>query len=129
MTSTVQDPHGVLGIPRGASQQEIRRIYRRLAKKYHPDLNPDDPQAEQRFKQIQGAYDALVSGTPHQRIRDTDVNPMAAPAGSALSHPFIWFYQALRASERFRTRKQAASAGDEHQAASHGATSGDSPAQ
>src|SRR2546428_11233663 len=50
-----------LGVPRGASKDEIKRAYRRLAKKHHPDLNKDDPKAaEERVKQISEAYEVLA---------------------------------------------------------------------
>ena len=54
-----QDYYGILGAKRNASQSEIKKIYRRLARKYHPDVNPGDPSAEERFKQIQEAYKVL----------------------------------------------------------------------
>jgi len=54
-----QDYYKVLGAKRNASQPEIKKIYRRLARKYHPDVNPGDPSAEERFKQIQEAYKVL----------------------------------------------------------------------
>ena len=48
-----------LGVPRGASAKEIRAAYRRLARKHHPDVNPNDASAEARFKEVQAAYDVL----------------------------------------------------------------------
>ena len=48
-----------LGIPRASSEEEIRKAYRKLARKYHPDLNPGDHSAEDRFKNVQEAYDVL----------------------------------------------------------------------
>lgn len=59
------DLYGVLGIPPGAMQDDIRRSYRRLALEYHPDANRDDPQAEERFKELQQAYSVLSD--PQQR--------------------------------------------------------------
>ena len=54
-----KDLYKVLGVSKGASQEEIRSSYRKLARKYHPDANPDDPDAENRFKEIQHAYEIL----------------------------------------------------------------------
>lgn len=56
-----EDYYEILGVPRGASKEEIKRAYRRLAKKYHPDLNKDNPKAaEEMFKKISEAYEVLV---------------------------------------------------------------------
>jgi curved DNA-binding protein CbpA len=54
-----RDFYEVLGVKRDASQEEIKKAYRELARKWHPDRNPDDEQAEERFKEIQQAYDTL----------------------------------------------------------------------
>ena len=53
------DYYDVLGISRGATPEEIKKAYRRSAVKHHPDKNPDDPQAEKKFKQISEAYEVL----------------------------------------------------------------------
>jgi molecular chaperone DnaJ len=53
------DYYSTLGVERGASAEEIRKAYRHLARKHHPDLNPGDKAAEDRFKQVQAAYDIL----------------------------------------------------------------------
>jgi molecular chaperone DnaJ len=54
-----QDYYEVLGLARGASEDEVRKAYRKLARKYHPDLNPGDKVAEERFHSLQEAYDIL----------------------------------------------------------------------
>src|SRR5262245_43099728 len=54
-----QDYYDTLKVDRKASQDDIRKSYRRLARKYHPDLNPGDKAAEDRFKKLQEAYDVL----------------------------------------------------------------------
>jgi molecular chaperone DnaJ len=53
------DLYKVLGVSKKASDEEIKKAYRKLARKYHPDRNPDDKAAEEKFKEVQGAYDTL----------------------------------------------------------------------
>src|ERR1051326_5192819 len=54
-----QDYYQTLGVERGASAEDLRKAYRKLARKHHPDLNPGDKAAEDRFKKVQEAYDVL----------------------------------------------------------------------
>jgi DnaJ-class molecular chaperone len=61
------DPYQILGVSKNASQEDIQQAYRKLAKKHHPDLNPGNKKAEERFKDIGTAYDIL--GDPEKRAR------------------------------------------------------------
>jgi DnaJ-class molecular chaperone len=63
-----EDPYAILGVKREATQDEIRKAYRQLAKKLHPDLNPGDKQAEEKFKQISAAYDLLCDAEKRARF-------------------------------------------------------------
>src|SRR5262245_33664092 len=57
-TQVAKDYYGILGVRRDASADEIKRAYRQLARQYHPDVNPD-PQAQEKFKEINAAYEVL----------------------------------------------------------------------
>src|SRR5688572_26358083 len=54
-----KDYYQTLGVSRDASQAELQKAYRSLARKYHPDLNPDDKTAKQKFQEVQEAFDVL----------------------------------------------------------------------
>src|SRR6185436_7323292 len=81
-----RDHYEVLGVGRGASAEEIKKAYRKLARKYHPDRNPDDPKAEEKFKEVQGAYDVL-SDTEKRKEYDSG-GGMFGGFGGAGSGPF-----------------------------------------
>ncbi|MCA9129628.1 MAG: J domain-containing protein [Planctomycetales bacterium] len=82
-----QDYYALLGVKKTASAEEIQKAYRALARKYHPDLNPDDKAAQQKFKDIQNAYDVL-SEPEKRKMYDQfgpDYDRMAG--GGAGPHP------------------------------------------
>src|SRR6266581_3626252 len=60
MATEKRDYYEVLGVGRAATDEEIKRAYRKLAVKFHPDKNPDDPHAEEKFKELGEAYDVLM---------------------------------------------------------------------
>jgi molecular chaperone DnaJ len=63
--ASVKDPYKILGVDKKASQDEIKKAYRKLARQYHPDRNPGDNGAEEQFKEVQAAYDTI--GDPDKR--------------------------------------------------------------
>jgi DnaJ-class molecular chaperone len=81
-------PYEVLGVDRNASADEIRKVYRQLAKAFHPDLNPGKPAAEARFKAISAAYDLLSDPEKRARYDRGEIDEMGAerPRYSYRSH-------------------------------------------
>lgn len=84
-TTQQKDYYGILGVKKGASQEEIRKAFRKLARKYHPDVNPGDKKAEERFKDLSEANDVL-SDPKKRKIYDQigfysdNIDPAAAEA-------------------------------------------------
>ena len=80
------DYYALLKIRRDATQDEVKRAYRRLARELHPDVNPD-PETQERFKEITQAYEVL-SDTDKRRMYDMGVDPFAASTAGAGAGPF-----------------------------------------
>jgi DnaJ-class molecular chaperone len=82
----MKDLYSVLGVSKSASQDEIKKAYRKLAKQYHPDLNPGNTDAEQKFKEISQAYDILADKDKRRQYDageiDASGQQQAGPAGA-----------------------------------------------
>ena len=74
----MKDPYEILGVARTASAEEIRSAYRKLAKKLHPDLNPGDKQAEERFKEVSVANDLLSDPDKRRRYDAGEIDASGA---------------------------------------------------
>jgi molecular chaperone DnaJ len=81
MAATKPDLYRVLGVGRNASEEEIKKAYRKLARQYHPDRNPDDARAEERFKEVSAAHDVL-SDPDKRKAYDQGTGPFAAGGGA-----------------------------------------------
>jgi len=94
--ATKKDYYETLGVARTAEEDEVRKAYRRLARKYHPDLNPGDKAAEERFKKVQEAYD-ILSDENKRKIYDQygfysdNIPPNGGPPGGAQGPNFGGF--------------------------------------
>jgi molecular chaperone DnaJ/curved DNA-binding protein len=83
----ITDYYQVLDVDEGASADEIKKAYRRLARTYHPDRNPDDPEAEERFKAVQEAYGVLSDPEKRKAYDRARRNPFAGFGGFGAGGP------------------------------------------
>jgi DnaJ-class molecular chaperone len=89
-----KDPYEVLGVQRTASAGDIQKAYRRLAKKLHPDLNPGNREAEERFKEVAGAYDLLSDADKRSRFGRGEID------ASGAERPTQRFYRDFAGAEQ-----------------------------
>src|SRR4051812_243700 len=78
-----KDYYATLGVTKTASPDEIQKAYRKLARKYHPDMNPDDATAKKKFQEVQSAFEVLSDTDKRQRYDQfgSDFDPSGAPGG------------------------------------------------
>src|SRR6059036_3785141 len=94
MATAKRDYYEVLGVGRNASEEEIKRAYRKLAVKFHPDKNPNDPEAEEKFKELGEAYDVLIDvdkRAAYDRYGHAAFSQGAAGFGGGFHDPFDIF--------------------------------------
>src|SRR5918999_269928 len=81
MAVQFRDYYDVLGLKKGASEADIKSAFRKQARKYHPDVNPDDKAAEEKFKEINEAYEVLSD--PEKRKRYDERGPKGRGGGDS----------------------------------------------
>src|SRR5881628_3300780 len=95
MSKPKRDYYEVLEVARTATADEVKRSYRRLAVKYHPDKNPDDPHAEEKFKELGEAYEVLLDQDKRAAYdrygHAAFAQGMAGPAAGGFHDPFDIF--------------------------------------
>ena len=94
----MKDPYEILGVARTASADDLQKAYRKLAKKLHPDLNPGNAEAEEKFKEIAGAYDLVGDAEKRKRFDSGEIDAAGAErprqnyyrdyASSEQNHPY-----------------------------------------
>jgi DnaJ-class molecular chaperone len=97
MRRLIPDPYEVLGITRDATQREVKQAYRKLAKKFHPDHNPEKPETAAHFKQIQQAYETLTGRSKQGRSWTAVFYHSNYPSSFSVDeHPFVSFFGVLK---------------------------------
>ena len=82
----INDPYQVLGVTKGASSDEVKRAYRKLAKKYHPDMNPNDPSAAEKMNEINVAYDMICNPEKYRSVSSQYDNRSYAYSGDGSNY-------------------------------------------
>ena len=103
----MKDLYAILGISRNASQDDVKKAYRQMAKTYHPDLNPGNADAERKFKEISQAYDILADAEKRKRYDageiDADGQEQAPRAGAGAGGGFYRNYASAGRGNKYRS--------------------------
>ena len=95
-----RNPYKVLGVSKTASQEEIKDTYRKLAKKYHPDLNPGNKEAEKKFKELSEAYEFLDTPEKREKFDRGEFEESARPSSGG-THRGPFYYETQQDGGRY----------------------------
>ena len=125
----MRDPYAVLGVARGASDDEIKKAYRRLAKKLHPDLSPGNRANEQQFKEVTAAYDLLSDAGKRARFDRGEIDGVGGDKGAGFRADSARAYRRATGGNFSFEEIIAELLGRGRDAAAGGAEAGSRPAQ
>jgi len=83
----MRDPYEILGVTKKASEAEIKKAFRTLAKKHHPDTHANDPKAVKKFQEVSGAYEILGDKEKRAQFDRGEIDAARAASGWAFAHP------------------------------------------
>ena len=84
----MRDPYSILGVPKTASESEVKSAFRKLAKKYHPDQNADNPRAQEKFAEVNSAYEIVGDKEKRGQFDRGEIDAEGKQAGFAGGNPF-----------------------------------------
>ena len=107
MNRSSRDPYEILGVSSNSSEKDIRKRYRKLCKRFHPDLHQGDPQAAEMFKEVKWAYETILTKMKQQPIARGDTADLSgAPATEESGKPFFGFFHAVRAYMKMSPKQE-----------------------
>src|SRR6476659_8948108 len=113
MSTKTKDYYEILGVPRDATEDQIRKAYRKLARKHHPDVNPGDKAAEEKFKKVSAAYDVLSDDKKRAAYDEFGDDALAGGFDPERARAYAADQQRRARAQQYRARQPAGGGHDE----------------